>query len=397
MHDKKVKTILISVIILIITALLVITILFNTEVLDKNVISRLFNMEETKNTIKYKTYGTSEDKTKAKAVITITNEGSGIKELSYGDIVIYGNGKNTVSFDYEMVGDEIYYFDVEEKNGTKERVKLDFIISDGILTKIDQIENSGITNIEANSKTYSANIIVHDGDLVLDGTTPIEGAKLENNIYEFGEESDCGTQTSYAKNMILLKVNGNITINPGITLTTSKNSNGYGGPKGFLIYCTGKITNNGIIDMTDRGAYSPGEDIYLWQNTNATFELIPAVGGEGGKKVQGIMTHISGDAGKNGENRQTGGGGSGASKDLPDGLGVGLSGAGSAGTSYSGGTGGGGQAGYEGHNGENGGANGGKGGNQSNIGSGGGAGNPGGNSDGDTGSRWPTYNMLTEF
>ena len=45
-----------------------------------------------------------------------------------------------------------------------------------------------------------------------------------------------------------------------------KKDNGYGGPKGMFIYCTGTITNNGTIDMTARGAKAVGQNVYLWKN-----------------------------------------------------------------------------------------------------------------------------------
>ena len=48
----------------------------------------------------------------------------------------------------------------------------------------------------------------------------------------------------------------------------------------MLIYCTGKLTNNGTISMTARGAKAEGQDVFLWKNTNGTFEYVPADGGK---------------------------------------------------------------------------------------------------------------------
>ena len=79
--------------------------------------------------------------------------------------------------------------------------------------------------------------------------------------------------------MIVLKVNGNLTVDEGVTLTTYASKDGYGGPKGLTIYCTGTLTNNGTISMTARGAKPEGQNVYLWKNPDNIFEYIPAIGG----------------------------------------------------------------------------------------------------------------------
>ena len=156
--------------------------------------------------------------------------------------------------------------------------------------------------------------------------------------------------------MIVLKVNGNLTIDEGTTLTAYTSKNGYGGPKGMTIYCTGTINNNGTVSMTARGAKAVGQDVYLWKNSDDTYEYVPKDGSEG-----------------NGVDRATGKGAKGS----------GGGGEGAIGTSYSGGAGGGGNRLSSGA--KKGSTNGGKGGdavwssNASKTGAGGGAGNPGGN------------------
>ena len=75
----------------------------------------------------------------------------------------------------------------------------------------------------------------------------------------------------------------------------------YGGPKGMVIYCTGILTNNGEISMTARGAKAPGENVYLWQNTDGSYEYIPTIGGAGGIGVR----RASGNSGSNGIARST--------------------------------------------------------------------------------------------
>ncbi len=164
------------------------------------------------------------------------------------------------------------------------------------------------------------------------------GSTLNNGVYEFGSKKDVGTQEDEARNTVILKVNGNITIKEGVTLTSCKSENGYGGPKGIVIYCTGRFVNNGITSMTARGAKAKGEDVYLWKNTNNSYEYIPALGALGASSVEANKSGtIYGNTGSNGINRQTGGGGSGGVRGLNS-----KSGKGGNGTSYSGGTGGGG-------------------------------------------------------
>lgn len=125
----------------------------------------------------------------------------------------------------------------------------------------------------------------------MDGTNNVEGATLANNIYEFGDKTidvgkadtqnkDGTTETGYAKNMVILKVEGDLTIDQGVTLTACKSDDGYGGPKGMLVYCMGKLTNNGTISMTARGAKAEGQDVFLWKNIDGTFEYVPATGGK---------------------------------------------------------------------------------------------------------------------
>ena len=133
-------------------------------------------------------------------------------------------------------------------------------------------------------KNYSLNVIYADKDVVLDGEMPImindEITVTPNNkIYEFGSERDVGTagDTGYAKNTVVLKVNGNLTINEGVTLTSVKSSQNFGGPKGMVIYCTGTIINNGRISMTARGGKAVGENVYLWKNEDGSYEYVPAI------------------------------------------------------------------------------------------------------------------------
>ncbi len=158
--------------------------------------------------------------------------------------------------------------------------------------------------MNVNGEKYSANVIINEGNIVLDGTNNINGATLTNKVYEFGDKkTDVATVNEDAKNMVVLKVNGDLTVEEGVTLTACKSDSGYGGPKGLLIYCTGTITNNGTIDMTARGARADGQDVFIWQNEDKSYEYIPAEGAIGGNKVycswNGTNPGLKGEDGSN--------------------------------------------------------------------------------------------------
>ena len=148
---------------------------------------------------------------------------------------------------------------------------------ESLIDAISKIAASGVQKISVNNEDYSMDMLIHTGDMVLDGSTQIKGATLTDKVYEFGnKETDVATETEDAKNTVVLKVEGNLTINEGVTVTACKSENGYGGPKGLFIYCTGTLTNNGTISMTARGAKAEGQNVYLWQNENGSYEYVPA-------------------------------------------------------------------------------------------------------------------------
>ena len=224
--------------------------------------------------------------------------------------------------------------------------------TESLISKISEIQSNGYSTVKLKVKDnegtekiveYNIHTIIYNGNLILDGISNIEGATLSNNVYEFGSKTtDVATENENARNMVVLKVNGNLTINEGITLTACKSDDGYGGPKGMMIYCTGTLTNNGTVSMTARGAKAEGENVYLWQNLDNSYEYIPAVGATGGESVTKHENQSgNGINGYVGNGRQTGGGGSGAAN-ASDADPIAVSGAGGNGTSYSGGAGGGG-------------------------------------------------------
>ena len=222
--------------------------------------------------------------------------------------------------------------------------------NNSLLGEIAKISKAGQYEVEVIGKTtsgteetiiYNVNAIVFRGNLVLDGITPVKGATLieETKTYEFGDNTtDVATASENAKNMVVVKVEGDIIVNEGVTLTACKSDGGFGGPKGMTIYCRGTITNNGTISMTERGAKATGENVYLWQNEDGTYEYVPAVGASGGgTQSPGRYSAAAGKTGGTASGRATGGGGSGAA--FRGATRVTYSGAGGAGTSYSGGAG----------------------------------------------------------
>ena len=212
--------------------------------------------------------------------------------------------------------------------------KLSLVISDSLLsaTKNAIMKNDTHYRIAVKDEEYTVHTYIENEDLILE----------ENRMY--GNESDVGKANEDAKYMVIVKVNGNLTINNRSTLTAYKNN--YGGPKGMLLYVTGNLENSGEITMTARGAKAEGQNVYMWKNqntTNAEYEFIPKEGANGANGIESKNTKGEhGINGTNGENRQTGGGGSGGAHYYSRNNVTVFSGNGASGTSYSGGTGGGG-------------------------------------------------------
>ena len=190
---------------------------------------------------------------------------------------------------------------------------------------------TGKYKIQVNDEIYPVHMIVLDGDQHF----------TENQT--FGDSKDVATKDDYAQNMVIVKVNGNLTIDSRVTVGPYYDES-YGGPKGFTIYVTGKLTNNGTIDNS-HGAKAEGQNVYLWKNSDGTYEYVPAVGGTGAASAKACDSNHStaGNSAVAATGRQTGGGGSGYVTS-PGGAGglCSYSGTGGIGTSYSGGPGSGG-------------------------------------------------------
>ncbi len=217
-------------------------------------------------------------------------------------------------------------------NGKVVTNKEGVVEGDSILSILSDNEfEEGNYQFEVRKETYPVHMYVYNGDQ--------HWTSEDETI--FGDAQDVATATENAKNMVIVKVNGNLTIDEEVTVKPYYTE--YGGPKGFLLYVEGTLTNNGTIDNS-HGAKAEGQDVYLWRNSNGSYETVPAEGATGAAaaRISGgssaDQNTVKGNPGSNGEGRQTGGGGSGGASCNSC---TGVSGSGSIGTSYSGGTGGG--------------------------------------------------------
>lgn len=229
------------------------------------------------------------------------NEGTivSINSLNEAELVESEENTDTVKI-FKVKQNGEYTFKIRAGNGRSARVScsvnnlISFSVEEDILTAIEKMSSNGRKKIQVTGKKengtetteiYSMNVIYHKGDMILDGVTEYEGSTLTSNIYEFGNvQKDVATgisESQMAQNTVVLKVDGNLTINENVTLTSVKNAQNYGGPKGMVVYCTGILTNNGKISMTARGGYAKGQDVYLLKNGDGTFEYVQSEGGLG--------------------------------------------------------------------------------------------------------------------
>lgn len=174
---------------------------------------------------------------------------------------------------------------------TEEKVSL--VVSDSLLSasKNAIMKNDTHYTIAVKDEEYNVHTYIEDEDVIV------------NNVKVYGTANDVGTANGDAKYMVLVKINGNLSINNNATLTTYGTQ--YGGPKGMLLYVTGNLENNGTITMTARGAKAEGQNVYLWKNKSEAnnYEFVPKIGGIGGSSRN---SNGEGIKGTNGESRQTG-------------------------------------------------------------------------------------------
>lgn len=203
----------------------------------------------------------------------------------------------------------------------------------GDTVKVDAIYNLFEENYKSNG--------VYTAELANGETIDFEMYSIDGNKTYTETPTLCNSKADSV--MCIYKYNGNLTINSGVEIKPQVRK------KGFVIYVEGTLTNNGEISMTARGAKATGQNVLLYKNSDSSYETVPAAGASGGDssvKIVGVRS-IAGNSGTPGNNRQTGGGGSGAAVEDCNSCSLSVSrsitsGAGTSGTSYSGGTGGGG-------------------------------------------------------
>ncbi len=276
---------------------------------------------------------------------------------------IYATLENTFNLKIDLIDDDQTHFSLQMPE--EQEV---ILANDKTLTGNEYGKTTVTVKHNTNEQTKDVEIIVamkmksivqgfRDANLQ-DGEYSIVVNKQEYtveliNIYDenkvYAENTELGDESTEYKTLVV-KYHGDLTINEGVTLT-AKTVKGLTYKKGMYLCVLGNIYNNGTISMTARGTYNQeGEDVYLWKNIDNSYEYVPKDGGAGGKGITYAWTSRNshdvawyGEQGQNGENRATGGGGSGALYIRKnDYTGTRKSGSGSSGTSYSGGTGGGG-------------------------------------------------------
>ena len=159
------------------------------------------------------------------------------------------------------------------------------------------MKNDTYYRMAIKDEEYRVHTYVENGDTVF----------ASNRTY--GNANDAGTASGNATTMEIVKVNGNLVINSGVTVTSYGTA--YGGTKGMLLYVTGNLENNGTITMTARGAKAVGQNVYLWKNEDESvrgkYEFVPKVGAIGGASVSSnYSSGVIGTIGATGTNRQTG-------------------------------------------------------------------------------------------
>lgn len=205
---------------------------------------------------------------------------------------------NTITISGKIVSTSGYEVIVSKNISVNDLVaKTDAIQADSILHAVSKEDlQSGKCEITVAENKYNTKIYNIEGNI-----------DISSNI-TFGMAEDIGSANGNASRMIIVKVNGNLNVKSGTNVGPYYSN--YGGPKGFLIYCTGTLTNNGTI-QNNHGAKAVGENVYLWQNENGSYEYVPAGGTYGGAGGSG-QTGYNGRNGLtpgNASGRATGGGG----------------------------------------------------------------------------------------
>ena len=226
-------------------------------------------------------------------------------EFMEGDSRNSEYGINSVTRMYKISDNGIYHFMVTSSNGRMyaESVTINNAtpLRKDLLTGIEEIKESGYKRIRVKGKTteykkedeieetevYTLKVIYSDEDLILKNglytkgengaevaKTSISGLTLSGTTWSVGETADVNTNT------VVLKVDGDLTLNSGYTLTSVKSGTAY--TKGLFIYCTGTLTINGTVNMNGVTSTAEKSNVYLWKNSDGVFEYIRKDGGTPG-------------------------------------------------------------------------------------------------------------------
>ncbi len=188
----------------------------------------------------------------------------------------FGAIKSNSSAIYErMTTEEEYLAEQALVLGKTETEVIDgnVIVCDSIVQGIrdSDLEDGQYTfrvKTEATEKDYAVELINYREDVIYSLS---EG--------ETTKTISLGDNTTEYK-MLVVKYHKNLTVEKGVTVTASMNNN-LTYKKGMYICVMGDLKNAGTISMTARGTYNQaGEDVYLWKNTDNTYEYVPALGAE---------------------------------------------------------------------------------------------------------------------
>lgn len=133
------------------------------------------------------------------------------------------------------------------------------------------------------------------------------------NDLEIGTAEGITIDEKQTQAMAVLKCDGNLIINGTLSTSTYSETSPSGVKgevtkiKGLFVYCSGELTNNGIISQTARGTHeTEGENVYLWSKDSCyDGYFVPASGASGVAMSTVRNGIIKGYTGKDGEGRET--------------------------------------------------------------------------------------------
>ena len=151
------------------------------------------------------------------------------------------------------------------------------------MIRVKGTTDSSITEeTEYKEEIYTLNAIYYNGNLSIGSKlTTDNGEELELEGLSYNTTNStwtCGTANDIGTTTVLLKVEGDLIIEEGKTLTGVAS-------RGIIIYCGGKFSNFGTIDMNGKGCSSYTQDVFLYKQIMGNYITISASGENGGKGV----------------------------------------------------------------------------------------------------------------